>query len=225
MKKFLLALVLTCCYSSMSAIDVDITDEQYRGNEYSIIINTDCDVMAMKDNSINFIATDYPQYSDGIVITNNSIVVNLSIPMRNNEVFPKQYLSCTLKIEYKPNRAKINLTKLRVDIYNTPGLGMDSFTPLSEYCFVDHEGYIAKKEEYMQCIVLCEKTLNSKVSKKEKKDAEYHLGIAKAGLAYIETAYPNSIKYDIPRHRKECNQTISMFISKINDTLCLNDNW
>lgn len=222
--------VFTVIYLSITSLlcsgqDVAISDEILFSGEYQNVFKTECTEPIIKDNVIKFLTLKKISNKDDVQNLNNSLVASISIGMGGKESEINHYVVGVLIVEFKDTRVRIRLEDLK--IYESY-LHYDSFNKyisLNKFCFIDNEQYIIDKKSYLDKISYYKDILNSKASKKEKKEADYQLGIANAELKRLEASYNYDKLYGKAQNKKETLDTINSFIKQLLQKINTCDNW
>lgn len=224
MKKFLLALVLMAPILAWGNDDISVCDEDLRIGSVLRIIDTPNTEQQMKDAVLLWIADKHSDSIDKKTDTSHGFLIPVQIYLSNGSEI-EDILICNIKMDFKDYKARIQLTDMQVlnryKHYETFSKTM----PISEYCFIDSVKFDLEKSKTIESIQNISTLLNTKLSKKNKKEAEHQLDIANNHLALIESSFDYDVRFGKPKNKASTINAITTLLKDFESTIKKKDDW
>lgn len=179
-----------------------IPESVLESGEYQFVCETNCDLSEVKDNLIIYFHKTHISNSDDIQTLKNSMFLPLTLLIHNGSEI-KEYLTGNMKIDFKESRIRFTLSELRIYEQYIHYDSFNEFIPLNTYCFFNYKKYNSDKKALEDKIQTLESALNSKISKKDKKEIEHQLELASLEIKKLDLSYERDTKYTMPERRKE----------------------
>ncbi len=222
MKKFLLALVVVMPILVWG--ERKITDSTLLDGSLVYVIETSNSESQMHDATLQWLANKFPNSISGKTITNRGFIVPIEIPIYEGSNI-SEILLCNLSFDFKESKARVQVAEMRIYEKNKQYDTFSKHLHLLDYCFVDSVEYKTERLNWVKKIEQQKIILNGKSSKKEKKEAEHQLEIAKSCFAHLELSFKNDVQFNKPRNRERIIKTLEFLLDDIETTVRSSDDW
>lgn len=223
MKKILILIAIFLPMIAFAQNDT-IPEAVLKSGEYQFIIDTNCDLSEVEDNLIVYFNKALMVGPDKVQVLQNSMILPMTLLIHEGPNI-KEYLVGNMRLDFKESRIRFTLSEMTV--FNKY-IQYDSFSkkvPLSDYCFVNVEKQKNKERELENRIQSLNSLLETKLSKKEKKETQHQLEIANAELRSLKGSFEYDVKFGKPRNKKEVLHVLNKMCKELREVASTCDNW